>query len=521
MKASTTVSKYLAIVFIVLASFTEVGVSVFLGKIFDGISSKQEQIFVASILISIALIIMNFFCSIFSRMNLYLYSGRKCMELKEHIYQKELLKSREESYDIANFTTKIESIYTDYYLSKWMILENCVLFVLACVVLISIHWLIFITAVLVSCIPLIVPKMTEQYVQKKAVAYSEESTNYVKSINDWLQGRLEIKKYQVIDQFLKKHGLAVQQMEQKRYEAKYSNYFVGTLSLSIGFIVQIGIFLVGGYLTFKNLITIGQVMATLQLMNNIFRPIISVANYRTAINATKPILEELRSPILEEKEDTKIQVEEEKIKDVTLCLDGVGYSYDNQKNVISDFSYEFMAGKKYLIQGESGKGKTTLAKIISGELEPTKGTVTISDIPIHKMREQQQLELINYVEQQSYIFEDTIFHNIDLYRNNDSLKIRNCMEQLKIDYLSLEKTVNNMNGISGGEKSRVCLARAVLSLPKFLIVDEPTAALDDKTSLEVMKFLCQLPVTVIIIGHHMKKEQLELFDEVIDLNQLQ
>ena len=77
-----------------------------------------------------------------------------------------------------------------------------------------------------------------------------------------------------------------------------------------------------------------------------------------------------------------------------------------------------------------------------------------------------------------------------------------------------------MNGISGGEKSRVCLARAILSLPKFLIVDEPTAALDDKTSLEVMKFLCQLPVTVIIIGHHMKKEQLELFDEVIDLNHL-
>lgn len=214
------------------------------------------------------------------------------------------------------------------------------------------------------------------------------------------------------------------------------------------------------------------------------------------------------------------QVEEEKIKDVTLCLDSVGYSYDNQKNVISDFSYEFMAGKKYLIQGESGKGKTTLAKIISGELEPTKGAVTISNIPIHKMREQQQLELINYVEQQSYIFEDTIFHNIDLYRNNNFSEIRNCMEQLKIDYLSLEKTVNNMNGISGGEKSRVCLARAILALPKFLIVDEPTAALDDKTSLEVMKFLCQLPVTVIIIGHHMKKEQLELFDEVIDLNQL-
>ena len=180
-------------------------------------------------------------------------------------------------------------------------------------------------------------------------------------------------------------------------------------------------------------------MVTLQLMNNIFRPILSVANHRTAINATKPILEELRSPILEEKEETKTQVEEEKIKDVTLCLDGVGYSYDNQKNVISDFSYEFMTNKKYLIQGESGKGKTTLAKIISGELEPTKGAVTISDIPIHKMREQQQLELINYVEQQSYIFEDTIFHKLNpfVFRRRKPTAFRRWEEPCKFVAINL------------------------------------------------------------------------------------
>ena len=521
MKSNITILKYLATLFIIFACLTEVALSVFLGKIFDGISSKQEKVFFISIVITIGLIIMNFFCSIFSRMNLYFYTGKKCMKLKEHIYEKELLKAREESCDIANFTTKIETIYTDYYLSKWMILENCVLFLFACVTLISIHWSIFVTAVVVSSIPLIVPKMTKNYVQKKAVAYSEESTNYVKSVNDWLQGRLEIKKYQVIEQFLKKHKIAVRQMEQKRYEAKYSNYLIGTLSLSIGFIVQISIFLVGGYLTFKNLITIGQVMATLQLMNNIFHPIISIANYRAAINATKPILEELRSPIVkQEGEEFKLPIEQKEIEEPILKLNEIDYTYDNQKKVFSNFSYQFVEGKKYLIQGESGKGKTTLAKIISGELKATKGSVTFSNIEIDKMSEQKQLELVRYVEQQSYIFEDTIFNNIDLYRHKDSYEISQCMERLKIDYLEVEKVVNNMNGISGGEKSRVCLARAILSLPKFLIIDEPTAALDDKNSLEVMKFLCQLPTTVIVIGHHMKQEQIELFDEMIDLNQL-
>ena len=516
MKRNINLIKYLAITFIILSSVTEIGVNVYLGKIFDGISTKEVRLFSISILVSIVLIVINFFCSILSRMNLYLYSGKKCMVLKEHIYEKELLKPRDEDYDMANFTTKIETVYNDYYLSKWMILENCILFFLSCVVLISMNWILFLVAVVISFIPLIVPKFSEKYVQKKALEYSEESTNYVGNVNDWLQGRLEIKKYQVVEQFLKKHELGVEQVEYKRYQVKYSNYLVGTLSLSIGFIVQIGMFLVGGYLTLKNVITIGQVMAALQLMNNIFRPIISIANYRAAVNSTKPILEELRKSIIKEKEN-KVTLKQEDIEDATLCLNQVEYSYDNEKKVISDFSYQFVTGKKYLIQGESGKGKTTLAKILSGELKPMNGTVTISNVSIHSLDEKQQLELINYVEQQSYIFEDTIFHNIDLYRGNSPSKIQQCMEELKIAYLSSEKEVNNMSGISGGEKSRVCLARAMLSLPKFLIVDEPTAALDGQTSLEVMKFLCSLPVTVIVIGHHVNQEQLELFDEVIQL----
>ena len=503
MRKNITVAKYLAILFLIVSSVSEISVSVLLGEIFDSISKKEIRLFIISILVSVGMIVINFFATMISRKNLYIYSGKKCMQLKENVYQNELLHSREASYDIANYTTKIETVYNDYYLSKWMILENCVLFILSCTVLISIHWLVFITSVVISFIPLIVPKFTEHYVQKKAVAYSEESTKYVGNINDWLQGRLEIKKYQVIDQFIKKHKLGVEQVEQKRYEAKYSNYLVGSLSLSVGFIVQISMFLVGGYLTMKNVITIGQVLATLQLMNNIFRPIISVANYRSMINAAKPILKELSKTVPKNNEDT-VELKEEDIKHAMLCVEGVEYSYDNHNKVISNFSYQFVAGKKYLIQGESGTGKTTLAKLISGELAPTKGTITIANVPLNKIGSTQQSDLVNYVDQQSYVFDDTILHNIDLYREKNKEQIQEHMEKLNISYLPLEKEVNNMSGISGGEKSRVCLARAILSLPNFLIVDEPTAALDDKTSLEVMKFICELPVTVIVIGHHVK-----------------
>ena len=91
------------------------------------------------------------------------------------------------------------------------------------------------------------------------------------------------------------------------------------------------------------------------------------------------------------------------------------------------------------------------------------------------------------------------------------------MKNLSIDKLQTDKLIDDANGISGGQKARVCLARAVMKLPKVLIVDEPTAALDNKNTEIVIRYLCSLPVTLIVISHHLDKELVGLFNDVINL----
>jgi len=269
-------------------------------------------------------------------------------------------------------------------------------------------------------------------------------------------------------------------------------------------------------LAFNEMVSIGGVIGVIQLMNNIVNPIVGIASKKTAINSCVPVLEELN------KEEELVCTNESKltdedIKEVTLSSNNIIYSYGNDEvNIIEGFSHDFYSGKKYLIQGESGSGKTTLAKILSGELQSKNGQVTINGKTINNIEKTQLSQIISYVDQSSYVFKDTIYNNIDMYRGFPKENIDYNMKNLYIDNLQSDKIVDDSNGISGGQKSRICLARAMMHLPKVLIVDEPTAALDEKNTDRIMRYLCSLPVTVIVISHHLNKELVDLFDDVVN-----
>lgn len=94
------------------------------------------------------------------------------------------------------------------------------------------------------------------------------------------------------------------------------------------------------------------------------------------------------------------------------------------------------------------------------------------------------------------------------------------MTSLKLDEIEMDKIINDASGISGGQKSRISLARATVELPEILIVDEPTASLDDNSSIAVLKYLSELPIIVIVISHHIKEQLEELFDKKIILGEV-
>jgi ABC-type multidrug transport system fused ATPase/permease subunit len=188
-----------------------------------------------------------------------------------------------------------------------------------------------------------------------------------------------------------------------------------------------------------------------------------------------------------------------------LTLKGITYSYpSSQQPVLSDISVSFRRGLQYAIIGPSGAGKTTLVDVCLGLLTPQYG-----------VRSQKEHLSMAYVPQETYIADLPVEGNVALEWNSIAInkdKASRAIHQSNIEsLLDRENSVTRISGtsLSGGEKQRIGLARALYKQPDILFLDEVTSALDAQTEHLVMKSIHELHgvTTVVIVAHRLSTVQ--------------
>lgn len=207
-----------------------------------------------------------------------------------------------------------------------------------------------------------------------------------------------------------------------------------------------------------------------------------------------------------------------------IKLDNVGFRFE-QKEVLQIKSMNFRQGGKYALVGESGCGKTTLAKILMGLLENYTGTILYGDKPLNRISRDSLYQAVAYVDQKVYLFQDTLRFNITLGATYSEERIdeivRNCNLKSFVDSLpnGLDTQIaEDGKNMSGGQRQRIALARALIRNVALIILDEGTAALDESNALEIEMGLMRDPnIGVIIITHTLRNEVKEYLDAVYEL----
>ncbi|MBW2437877.1 MAG: ABC transporter ATP-binding protein [Desulfobacterales bacterium] len=187
-------------------------------------------------------------------------------------------------------------------------------------------------------------------------------------------------------------------------------------------------------------------------------------------------------------------------------------SGDAAVKAVSDVSFQIEAGEFVGLMGESGAGKSTLLSIMGAMNTPTSGTFVVDEIDIYELSSEQQAdfrrEFLGFIFQDFYLVPYlTVFENIMLpltivekNRKQKQAMVQNALDQVGL----LEKATRLPNQISGGEKERVAIARAIVNEPPVLLADEPTGNLDSKTSADIMKLLQTFNsdgMTIIMVTH--------------------
>jgi ATP-binding cassette subfamily B protein len=202
-----------------------------------------------------------------------------------------------------------------------------------------------------------------------------------------------------------------------------------------------------------------------------------------------------------------------KIGGGTIRFDRVGFSYDPEREILKNVSFEVPAGKMVAIVGPSGAGKSTVSRLLLRFYDVTSGKITIDGQDIRDVTQASLRAAIGVVPQDTVLFNDTIFYNIKYGRagaTDEEVIAAAKMAQIDEFVKTLPDGYETMVGerglkLSGGEKQRVAIARTILKAPPILILDEATSALDSHTEKEIQDALDRVSKdrTTVVIAHRL------------------
>ncbi|MFM1572503.1 ATP-binding cassette domain-containing protein [Helcococcus ovis] len=209
----------------------------------------------------------------------------------------------------------------------------------------------------------------------------------------------------------------------------------------------------------------------------------------------------------------------------SIDFKNINFRYGNNTKILNNFSYNFEKGKKYVIIGDSGKGKTTLLNILIGKLENYDGDIMWDNKNIKEINKDSIRNKIIYLNQNPHIFNASIKENILLSENISIDRLNKVIKDVGLEpwIKTLPDGINTiikMNGknISGGQKQRIVIARGLLRNKDIILLDESTSSLHNEAAVEIEKMIfSNNDLTVIMVTHLLREEIKNMIDDIIKM----
>lgn len=301
----------------------------------------------------------------------------------------------------------------------------------------------------------------------------------------------------------------------KNAAAKFWNYF-GIMDLGQSIILSLGVFflvlfpvrsLLRGEMSIGTLVFIYTVFGN--VVGNLFGFVHGIRQYYKAMIDFEDLFQygKIENDIIDNPKAKKLEIKKGEIE-----FKDLGFKYHKHK-LFENFNLDIKKNQKVALVGHSGCGKTTLIKLLYRFYDLDGGQITIDGKDIRSFKQESLRSELSIVPQEAVLFDDTIYNNIAF--SNPKATEKQVFEAMKFAQLDKiiasfpdkEKTIVGERGVklSGGEKQRVSIARAILANKKVLVLDEATSALDSETEYEIQKDLKRLMEgrTSIIIAHRL------------------
>ena len=360
-------------------------------------------------------------------------------------------------------------------------------------------------------------------VLKKAKVYFVAERETLGKLNAIIEenfsGQLIIKANNHAGQSIKNFEMINQKLYQESSEAQFLSSLTFPLTNIFLNLAYAGVCMLGGYYVIIGTISIGGVQAFIQYLNRFNRPIAEVAQLSSTIQQILAAAERIFDFLEEKEEEPEVEkslfsqiVNKNRKLQGEVEFRNVNFSYD-VKPVIKNFSVKIEPGMQVAIVGPTGAGKTTIVNLLMRFFDPNDGEILIDGVETKKMRRDEVRDLFGMVLQDTWLFSGTIMENLkygakkisdeDVYKAAKLVGVDHFIKSLPNGYQTVIS--EDSDNISAGEKQLMTIARAVISEPMMMILDEATSNVDTRTEQLIQDAFLKLTKgrTSFVIAHRL------------------
>lgn len=423
---------------------------------------------------------------------------------------------------LSNITNDMNTVEQRYFASLFSILQSSITFLGGIFILSMTKSWIPVVASAVGVLLIFIGMRLGRTLEKSEGERSDFLMKYTVFIREFLSAFRIIKSHNLEDKIEKDFNRRSTDVQWKRYELDKKETVIQTRQNAM-----FGLF-IASLLTFAMLavqgggITTGGILLSINGFGMIMGSLHQMAESFPAVASVRSVFLSMEENL----ENKELSVETDIFDgfDGELVFDDVSFAYgDNQ--VLQDVCFTLRKGGKYLMIGPSGGGKSTILRLVRKYFNPDRGAVLVDGVNLVDIRRESYFRHIANVEQQVFLFEDTLRNNLTLYKDYSEEDIMRAIDGAGLsDYLErlpdgLEHIiVDNGKNLSGGERARVAIARGLIARADLLLLDEAFASLDEQVARSIEKTLLSLDgVTVLSVSHVLFPDTMPLYDAVFEV----
>ena len=507
---------FISLILIVSYSVVDLLKSILMSYIFDDhlLDSISSLIVIVLVFLGVYLIV-----STLQQYVVEVLKNKIRYSLNQNLYQSyasrniESFQKKDSSEILNEFNNEVNVVIDNYVSSKLNVFSLTISLILGSLYIANLSVEILMFLLFCAFITIFINSIFKNRLKKNQMNYLDSMKQWLCSIKNLCRCFSDIKILNLEKVFC--DGLDIENKNIEQSTLK-NNGFIKILTSINSFISQAMFFLTllfGIVLIHYNRLTVGQLLGIAQASNMVIMPIVNYANLRNMIQSSIPVLQKLLdNSICSEEKDPIIfdeQIHDIKIKHLSFSY-GARLILDLNNLVIDQ-------GKKYLVIGKSGDGKSTFLDILTKQKKAD--GIYVNDKDLKDVQFSTYADTFSYVNQDNDLLPFSFEQNITLGRKMSKYSLKDLVTIFNLESI-FDKERDNLDfehlNLSGGEKQRICLARAIYRNKKWLFLDEAFSAIDKTNSDRIHQFILSNPdLTVLSIEHKVTKETVSLYDKVL------